>query len=187
MTPVVQAVTNVLSLGTVLADVLAIVLFVIILGSLQQKGWGKKLADFFGNEAILFSFLIAAGGVIGSLFYSDFAHFPPCELCWIQRAFLYTQAVILFVAMLARKAERRKLYDKIVEKCCLVLSCCGFAVAAYHTYLQLGGGAIVPCSAVGPSCQYVYFIQYGYVTIPTMSLTAFALILLFMLLKKSEE
>jgi disulfide bond formation protein DsbB len=108
-------------------------------------------------------------------------------LCWIQRGFLYTQAVILLIAMLGRKAERRKLYDRLVEKCCLILSCCGFAVAAYHTYLQLGGGAIVPCSATGPSCQYVYFLQYGYVTIPTMSLTAFALILLFMLLKKSEE
>jgi disulfide bond formation protein DsbB len=187
MTPLVQTVTNFLSFGTLLADLLAVVLFVIILGSLQQKGWGKKIADFFGDEAILFSFLIAAGGTIASLFYSEFAHFAPCELCWIQRAFLYTQAVILFVAMFARKAERRKLFDKIVEKCCLVLSCCGFAVAFYHTYLQLGGGAIVPCSAVGPSCQYVYFIQYGYVTIPTMSLTAFALILLFMLLKKSEE
>lgn len=187
MTPVVQAVTDFLSLGTVLADILAVVLFIIILGSLQQKGWGKKLADFFGNNAMLFAFLLAIGGTAASLFYSQYAHFAPCELCWIQRGFLYTQAVILFVAMFARKAERRKLYDKIVEKCCLVLSCCGFAVAAYQTYLQLGGGAIIPCSATGPSCQYVYFIQYGYVTIPAMSLTAFALILLFMLLKKSEE
>ena len=187
MTPLVQAVTNVLSFGTVVSDVLAVLLLIIILGSLQEKDWGKKIADFFGNNAMLFSFLIAAGGTIASLFYSEFAHFAPCELCWIQRGFLYTQAVILFMAMLAKKAERRKLYDKIVEKCCLVLSCLGFAVAAYHTYLQLGGGSIIPCSATGPSCQYVYFIQYGYVTIPTMSLTAFALILLFMLLKKSEE
>jgi disulfide bond formation protein DsbB len=187
MTPLVQAVTNVLSFGTVVSDALAILLLIIILGSLQEKGWSKKIADFFGNNAMLFSFLIAVGGTIASLFYSEFAHFAPCELCWIQRGFLYTQAVILFMAMLAKKAERRRLYDKIVEKCCLVLSSLGFAVAAYHTYLQLGGGSIIPCSATGPSCQYVYFIQYGYVTIPTMSLTAFALILLFMLLKKSEE
>jgi general stress protein CsbA len=51
-------------------------------------------------------------------------------------------------------------------------------------YLQFGGGELVPCSAIGPSCQYVYFITYGYITIPTMSLTAFALILAFMLLRK---
>jgi disulfide bond formation protein DsbB len=187
MTPLVQIFTDLLSFGTLLADVLVAVLLVIILGSLQEKKWGKKIADFFGNEAILFSFLIALGGTVASLFYSQFAHFAPCELCWIQRAFLYTQAVILFIAMFARKAERRKLYDRIVEKCCLVLSCLGFAVAAYHTYIQLGGGDIVHCSATGPSCQYVYFIQYGFITIPTMSLTAFALILLFMLLRKSEE
>ncbi len=187
MTPLVQAVTDFLSFGTVLADILALALFIIILGSFQNKGWGKKLADFFGGNALLFSFLLAAGGTVASLFYSQFAHFAPCELCWIQRGFLYTQAVILLVAMLARKAEKVRLYDKIVEKACLALSCCGFAVAFYNTYLQLGGGAIIPCSAIGPSCQYVYFIEYGYVTIPTMSLTAFALILLFMLLRKSEE
>jgi len=187
MTPLVQTVTNILSFGTLLSEVLVVVLFVIILGSLQQKKWGKKIADFFGDDALLFSFLIAAGGTVASLFYSEFAHFLPCELCWIQRAFLYTQAVILLIAMVGRKAERRRLYNKLVEKCCIVLSCCGFAVAFYHTYLQLGGGAIIPCSASGPSCQYVYFLQYGYITIPTMSLTAFALILLFMLLKKSEE
>lgn len=187
MTPIVQTVTDFLAFGTVLADVLALILFIVVLGSFQDKGWGKKIADFFGGNAILLSFLLALGGTVASLFYSEFAHFAPCELCWIQRGFLYTQAVILFVAMIARKAERVKLYNKIVEKACLALSCCGFAVAFYNTYLQLGGSAIVPCSAVGPSCQYVYFIQYGYVTIPTMSLTAFALILLFMLLRKTEE
>ncbi len=148
MTPLVQTVTNFLSFGTLLADLLAVVLFIIILGSLQQKGWGKKIADFFGNEAILFSFLIAAGGTIASLFYSEFAHFAPCELCWIQRAFLYTQAVILFVAMFARKAERRKLFDKIVEKCCLVLSCCGFAVAFIT---PTSSSAAAPSSPAPPS------------------------------------
>jgi len=70
------------------------------------------------------------------------------------------------------------------QKACLILSGIGFPIAAYHMYLQLGGGAIVPCSAIGPSCSYVYFLQYGYVTIPTMSLTAFALILAFMLLRR---
>jgi disulfide bond formation protein DsbB len=118
------------------------------------------------------------------LFYSEFAHFAPCELCWIQRIFLYTQAIILFVAIIARKKERVRRYGEIVRRACLVLSGIGFPVSAYHTYLQLGGGSIIPCSATGPSCQYVYFIEYGYVTIPSMALTAFALILIFMLLKK---
>ncbi|HUC31659.1 MAG TPA: disulfide bond formation protein B [Candidatus Paceibacterota bacterium] len=184
MTLLVQAVTNILSLGTVASDVLVLFLFAIILTPLGEKGWGKKVTTFFGDHAILFSFLVALGSVVGSLFYSEFAHFAPCELCWIQRGFLYTEAVILFVAMFARKEEHVRRFGDWTRKACLTLSAIQFPISAYHVYLQLGGGSIIPCSATGPSCQYVYFIQYGYVTIPSMALTAAALILAFMLLKK---
>jgi disulfide bond formation protein DsbB len=184
MTPVVQAVTNFLSLGTIASDLLVLCLFVILLTPLDVTGWGKKVIKFFGNYAILLSFLVALGSVVGSLFYSEYAHFAPCELCWIQRGLLYTQAVILFLALFARKEENVRKFHAWTQKACLILSGIGFPIAAYHMYLQLGGGVIVPCSAVGPSCSYVYFLQYGYVTIPTMSLTAFALILAFMLLRK---
>jgi disulfide bond formation protein DsbB len=184
MTPLVQTVTNILSLGTVASDVLVVFLLVIILTPLSEKGWGKKVGDFFGEHAVLFSFLVAGGSVVGSLFYSEFAHFAPCELCWIQRGFLYTEAILLFVALAARKEERVRKFGEWVRKACLILSAIQFPISAYHTYLQLGGGEIVPCSAIGPSCQYVYFVQYGYVTIPSMALTACALILLFMLFKK---
>jgi disulfide bond formation protein DsbB len=184
MTPLVQTVTNVLSFGTVIFDVLIVFLLIIILTPLGEKGWGKKVGDFFGNNAILFAFLITAGSVAGSLFYSEFAHFAPCELCWIQRGFLYTEAVILFLAIFARKEEHVRKFGELIRRTCLVLSAVGFPISAYHTYLQLGGGSIVPCSAIGPTCQYVYFIQYGYVTIPSMALTAFAFIILLMLFKK---
>lgn len=187
MTPVVQAVTNVLSVGTVAADILVVLLFAIILTPLDQTGWGKKVTAFFGKHAVLLSFLVTLAGVVGSLFYSEYAHFAPCELCWIERGFLYTQTVILFIAMFARKEEHVRRFHAWTQRACLTLSAIGFPIAAYHVYLQLGGGELVPCSAIGPSCQYVYFLQFGYVTIPTMSLTAFALILVFMLLRKPAD
>jgi disulfide bond formation protein DsbB len=184
MSPLVQFVTDISSFGTVVADVFVLALFLVILTPLDETRWGQKVTAFFGKHAILFSFLVAAASVVGSLFYSEFAHFAPCELCWIQRGLLYTEAVILFVAMFARKEEHVRKFGNWTQKACLALSAIGFPISAYHTYLQLGGGAIVPCSVVGPSCQYVYFVQYGYVTIPSMALTAFAMILAFMLLKK---
>ncbi|HUC01857.1 MAG TPA: disulfide bond formation protein B [Candidatus Paceibacterota bacterium] len=187
MTPFVQAVTNVLSVGTVACDILVVLLFVIILTPLDEGGWGKKVTAFFGRHAVILSFLVAAGSVAGSLFYSEYAHFAPCELCWIQRGLLYTEAVILFLALFARKEEHVRKFHAWTQRACITLSAIGFPVAAYHVYLQLGGGAIVPCSAIGPSCQYVYFLQFGYVTIPTMSLTAFALILVFMLLRRPAD
>jgi disulfide bond formation protein DsbB len=190
MTPVVQFVTNILSFGTVVCDVLILFLLGVILTPLSEKGWGKKVADFFGKHAILFSFLIAAGSVVGSLFYSEYAHFAPCELCWIERGFIYTQAIILAVAIIIKKGSNKIQsikFDEFARKACLVLSGIDFPISAYHTYLQLGGAALAPCSAIGPSCEYVYFIQYGYVTIPSMALTAATLILLFMLFKAPLE
>lgn len=180
----VQIVTNILSFGTVLSDILIIFLLVIILTPLSEKGFGKKVSLFFGKHALLFSFLITAGSVVGSLFYSEYAHFAPCELCWIERALIYPQAIILAVALIVKKIRSGAGGIKIANfarKACLVLAGIDFPVSAYHTYIQLGGGDIIPCSATGPSCQYVYFIQYGYVTIPSMALTAATLVLLFLL------
>lgn len=186
MSPLVQTVTNILCFITVVSDVLVLFLFAIILTPLSNRSWGQKVSAFFGRHAILFSFLVAAGSVAGSLFYSDYAHFAPCELCWIERAFIYTQALILLIAVVAKRKRFGRKVGEFARKACLILSGIDFPVSAYHTYLQLGGGAIVPCSATGPDCAYVYFIQYGYVTIPSMALTAAALILVFMLLKPTE-
>jgi disulfide bond formation protein DsbB len=187
MTPIVQSATDILSFFTVLADILAIFLFVIATTSLRDRGWGKRVGAFFGKYAVLFSFLIAIGGVIGSLFYSEFAHFRPCVLCWIERGFLYTDAVIFIVAMLARKEEHVRTYGNFVRNCAITLSSLGFVVSAYHSYLQLGGNSLIPCSATGVSCEFVYFMEYGYVTIPMMALTAFALVLLFMVFHKRNS
>jgi disulfide bond formation protein DsbB len=187
MTPFVQFVTNILSLGTIASDIMVIVLFAVILTPLSEHDWGKKIDNLVGSHAMILSFLVALASVVGSLFYSEFAHFAPCELCWIQRGLLYTQAVILFLALFAQKEERVRRFQNFTQKACLALSAIGFPIAAYHMYLQFGGGALVPCSAVGPTCSYVYFITYGYITIPTMSLTAFALILCFMLLRRPAK
>ena len=187
MSSFVQNITSFLSLGTVAADVLAVILVFILITPLKRRGWGKKIRDFFGTHAVLFSFLVALASVIGSLFYSEFAHFKPCELCWIQRGFLYTEAVIFFVALLARKDEYQRKYGALVRNLALGLSTVGGFVSAYHTYLQFGGNTLVPCSATGASCEFVYFVNYGYVTIPTMALTAFILIIVFMLCRTKNE
>jgi uncharacterized membrane protein len=64
-------------------------------------------------------------------------------------------------------------------------------VSVLNLYLQFGGNSsIVNCAAFGSvNCELVYFVEYGYVTIPTMALTAFAMIIVFMLCakKKGEE
>ena len=187
MTPIVQNVTDLLSFATVLADIFVIFLFVLLTTSLRDRGWGKRLSAFFGRYAVPLSFLVAAGGVVGSLFYSEFAQFRPCILCWIQRGLLYTDAVIFFVALFARKEEHVRKYGNLIRNWAFTLSGVGALVSIYHSYLQFGGESLVPCSATGVSCQFVYFMEYGYVTIPMMALTAFALVILFMIFHKKNS
>ncbi len=174
MTPFVQNITTVLSFGVVVMDILAALLFFILITPLRRHGWTKRVAEFFGERAILLSFLVAFLSTIGSLFYSDIAQFQPCLLCWWQRIFLYPQAILLLIAFIKK--------DRLVRLHSIALSGIGALISLYHMFLQLGviGNDLIPCDASGVSCQHVYFIDFGYVTIPTMALTAFALILLFM-------
>jgi len=159
-----ELLTKILSLGTIIADVFILIL----LASLFVPAL-KSLRDFFGVHAMRLSFLAALGATALSLFYSDVVGFLPCLLCWWQRIFLFPQVVILGIAL--RKKER--VYEYTVA-----LSALGSAVALYHTYIQFWGSPLTPCDATGISCAHRYFLEFGYVTIPTMSLTIFALILI---------
>ena len=170
MPPFVQHVTDFLSYLTVLGGLFIVFLLVVLVTPLKKRGWGKKVKEFFGEYAILFSFLVGLGSVVGSLFYSQVAHFAPCFLCWIQRGFLYTEAVIFFFAIIARGAERVRKYDHVVRKAAIILSGIGGLVSVYNIYLQLGGSGSINCAAFGTvNCELVYFTDYGYVTIPVMA------------------
>lgn len=172
MTPFVQNLTNLLSFATLVLDVFAVALFFLLVMPLRRHGWGRKVADFFGERAIFLSFLVAFAATFGSLFYSEVAGFAPCSLCWWQRIFLYPQTILLFTAFI-KKDEGMRLHS-------IILSGVGALIAVYNTLIQFGWESTLPCSATGPSCQIVYFIEYGYITIPMMSLTTFVILLLLM-------
>lgn len=159
MTVFVSRTTEILALLTILLQGATIVLVIAHLAGF------RTLASFFGRHALLLGFLVSVGALGASLFYSDVAGFTPCPLCWWQRVFLYPQAVLFAIALFKR--------DRGIVDYALVLSIIGGAIALYHTYLQFGGSPLVPCSAETAACVQRFFIEYGYITIPTMSLSAF--------------
>jgi len=179
MTPLVQNVTDFLSATTVAGGFLAVFLLLVLIAPPRGKGWRRDVVDFFSDFSIELAFLTALAGLIGSLFYSNIAGFVPCLLCLWQRVFLYPQVVILGIALITK--------DNGVRKYSIALSAIGALIATYHTYLQFGGTSLINCAASGVGCEHVYFMEFGYVTIPTMALTAFALIIIFLLFRPSER
>lgn len=167
----VQAVTTILSLLTIVGDV-------VIIGGVLLWILSSSILSFFPRKAILFSFIVALIATLGSLFFSEIAGFEPCKLCWFQRILMYPQVILLAIAFLKK--------DKNIADYSIALSTIGAVIAAYHYYLQVGGTQIFPCSTVGysVSCSQKFILQFGYITIPMMSLTAFLLILFFMINKK---
>ena len=181
MTPFVQTVTDILSLGTLLCGFFAVFLFfILITPRREESSSARRAADFFGKHSFLFAGIIAITATVSSLFYSNIAGFAPCTLCWWQRVFLYPQAIILAMATFIK--------DKHIRAFCLTFSILGAIVSIYHSYLQFGGNPLIPCAAAGASvaCTFRYFLEFGYITIPTMALTTFVIIILLMLLKKNR-
>ena len=108
--------------------------------------------------------LIAAAG---SLFLSEVMDFVPCVLCWYQRVPMYALAVVLGVGLYTRDAG--------VYKYAQALAVIGLVTAAYHCLLYLGfiPKGMIPCGP-GPSCADQKLELWGFVTIPLMSVFAFA-------------
>lgn len=159
---------------------LFILLFLLQKGGFAKELWKKTLA-FFTPRALLFSFIVSLTATLGSLYLSEIAGFEPCKLCWFQRVFMYPLPIILGVSLVKK--------SKSVWQYVLPLSTIGLFIAAYHYYYQINPQALIPCSTVGfsVSCSQRFFTHFGYITIPWMSLSAFALVTVGMLLVKYKR
>ena len=175
MTP--QELIKVLSVLTLSSNVGA-TLFLVSLVLLKlnvAKKQNQKILTYFSKKSLFFSFVVALTATVGSLYFSEVAHFEPCKLCWFQRIFMYPLPLMLGISLWKK--------TKDVDKYVLPLSIIGLLVAAYHYYFQVTGNPLIPCSTVGfsVSCSERFFTYFGYITIPWMSLSAFLLIVIAML------
>jgi len=113
--------------------------------------------------------------MLGSLFFSEIAKFPPCVLCWYQRIFMYPIAFILAVGIMRR--------DKNVSYYVLPLAIIGFLISIYHNllYYKVLPESAAPCIQ-GVSCTTKFIEWGGFVTIPLLSMMGFILIIACMML-----
>lgn len=132
--------------------------------------------EILKRNALYIAFLQAWVATIGSLYFSEFRHLEPCQLCWYQRIFMYPIAIILIVAILRK--------DKLAANYVLPLSIFGLVIAIYQYIIQMTTLTnIVPAScSLDKSCEQIQLLFLGFITIPLLSAFAFAIIITLMII-----
>jgi disulfide bond formation protein DsbB len=137
----------------------------------------RFLIGILSGNALPLAFLVALVSTLGSLYFSEILQYVPCELCWFQRIFMYPQVVIFAIALLKN--------DKGAFWYAIPLSAIGGSISVYNYWLQLAASA-TSCAG-GASCSDMQFLSYGYITIATMALTGFMLIIFLGLTSRSKN
>jgi len=127
-----------------------------------------------GQVALPLAFFVALTCTLGSLYLSEVAKFPPCELCWFQRIVMYPQVIILGIAALRR--------DVLVKWYSVPLVLIGIGISIYH-YLVERFPSTVTFSCTGDvPCSTVWVWKFHFLSIPAMAGIGFALIAVLALL-----
>jgi disulfide bond formation protein DsbB len=159
--------------GQVLAAVLLLVGLAWLFGLHGPGDWLRWTLEGYELWCV---FLVASIATGGSLFFSEIAGFIPCELCWYQRICMYPLSIITLLAALAN--------DRRVARYLLPLPLVGAGVSVYHLLVENGVvEQAKACLISAPGgCATKWIEEFGYVTIPVLALTGFALCFAFLLL-----
>ena len=159
---------------TLVGDILAVILIILLVGKflLPKNKTIQKINHVISQNYIATILVVSAVATMGSLTFSEVLGFLPCKLCWFQRITMYPLVVLSFIALITN--------DMKVRKYILPLAVIGFLVSGYHILLQLFPN-VLQCSDEVIKCSSKQVAQFGYITIPVMSFTAFLLIILFCL------
>lgn len=128
----------------------------------------KKLKKY-SKYLLYIAWVQSLAAMLGSLFFSEILKYPPCVLCWYQRIFMYPLTLLLPIAIFKK--------DKNIPFYVLSLSLIGTVIAFYHNllYFNIIPESTAPCVA-GISCTTKFIEFFGFITIPFLSLCAFLLI-----------
>ncbi len=155
----------------------------VLVGVLEVFGVGgplRALREGVAGYELWLAFAVAAIATGGSLFFSEIAHFVPCELCWFQRICMYPLSITTLLMALAN--------DYRAARYLLPLPIVGAGISVYHLLVENGVvSQSSSCLISAPGgCGVKWINEFGYMTIPTLALTGFALVFVFLLLAVFE-
>ncbi len=152
-----------------------IVFVIVTVAFIVSVAWRKKVYLFIHSYILKIVFWSALVASVGSLIYSNIIGFPPCELCWWQRVLLFPQVLIAGIALVKK--------DKSIIQYILPMSALGAIIALYQSFIHWGfvSASILNCTAIGGECAKIYVNEFGYITIPFMSLSIFVYLIVLKL------
>jgi len=134
----------------------------------------ERFSYWLDRSSLYIALLAAWIAMLGSLYFSEVAHYVPCTLCWYQRILMYPLALILAIGLLRR--------DENTPFLVLPFSVLGIGVSTYHVLLEktdwFSGAAT--CQ-VGVPCTVIWINWFGFLTIPFLALIAFLIITVMMI------
>jgi disulfide bond formation protein DsbB len=140
------------------------------------RRWHEAAAAVLSQNGLILAFCVALVSMAGSLYFSEGAHFVPCRLCWYQRTAMYPLVPVLGLAAWW--------HDLRIRPYAGLVAALGGTVSVYHVLVEhfpsLESGA---CEINNP-CTIIWVRRLGYLTIPTMALSAFALIVTLMVFSR---
>jgi len=130
---------------------------------------------------IFIAWIVALGASLGALFLGEVMGQTPCVLCWHQRIAMFPLVLILGIAFIED--------DERAVRYALPLSLIGAAIAAWHGLVYAGiiPESVQPCTRDSASCSGAAMTLFGFVPLPFLSLAAFAVIVVALILVKSED
>lgn len=131
--------------------------------------------DNSGWMPLFAAWLVASSSALGALYLGEVMGLLPCTLCWWQRIAMFPLVLILPAGMFP--------LDPRVVRYALPLAVAGWGVALFHVLLVEGviPERIQPC-VQGVPCKEVQIEWFGFVTIPVLSLAAFSLIIVLLIM-----
>ena len=169
-----DAVTAALGVLGLLAQVaLAVALLAALLRLAGVAGPWRSLRETLEGSELWLAFGVALVATGGSLFFSEVEHFVPCKLCWFQRIAMYP-LLLLALPALVRDVRAARYF--------LPLPAVGLGVAVWHILVERGViEETQSCEISAPGgCSVKWIEELGYITIPTLAATAFALCLVLL-------
>jgi Disulfide bond formation protein DsbB len=170
-------------LGVVGQVLIALALVVGVLALAGVRAPLHAIRNLLWGYELWGAFVVASVATGGSLFYSQVAGAIPCEFCWFQRVLMYPLSILtLFLA--ARGDTRGARY-------LIPLPVVGAGTSIYHMLIEHD---VIKepkaCSLSAPGGCAVNWLtkeSFGYLTIPTLALTGFLLLIGFLVLASTGE